>query len=114
MIWPLLLFSTTTILFVLPVTGALLEWRQAGTVAPLEIIQAHAGDIRHFADSFRIRIEAEITEGRHKEDREHCLIAANEQLVLSESETKNRTVRRVVIAAGPLTLPDGYFGRAHV
>jgi hypothetical protein len=46
------------VMFMLPLVPALVELKRKSDALPLNVIQQHAGEIRHFANSFRIYIQA--------------------------------------------------------
>jgi hypothetical protein len=46
------------VMFMLPLVPALVELKRKSDALPLNVIQQHAGEIRHFANSFRIYIHA--------------------------------------------------------
>jgi len=46
-----------SLMFVLPLVPALVELKRRSDALPLNVIQQHAGEIRHFANSFRIYIQ---------------------------------------------------------
>jgi hypothetical protein len=46
------------VMFILPLVPALVELKRKSDALPLNVIQQHAGEIRHFANSFRIYIQA--------------------------------------------------------
>jgi cytoskeletal protein CcmA (bactofilin family) len=46
-----------SLMFLLPLVPALLELRRKSDALPLNVIQQHAGEIRHFANSFRTYIQ---------------------------------------------------------
>jgi cytoskeletal protein CcmA (bactofilin family) len=47
------LVCTVSLMFVLPLVPALVELRRKSDARPLNVVQQHAGEIRHFANSFR-------------------------------------------------------------
>jgi hypothetical protein len=47
-----------SVMFMLPLVPALVELKRKSDALPLNVIQQHAGEIRHFANSFRIYIQA--------------------------------------------------------
>jgi len=51
------LFSFVSLLLALPLVPAILELHRKSDAMPLSVIQQNAGEIRHFADSFRIYIK---------------------------------------------------------
>jgi hypothetical protein len=108
--WLVLLLTTTTLLFALPILGALRELRTGGDAKPLEIIQAHAGDIRHFADHFRSMVDREIVDvrlGAGEGITKFCLVNKHGALLLAEDEEKSLVIRRMVVAKDDIVLPDG-------
>jgi cytoskeletal protein CcmA (bactofilin family) len=53
-----LLIIASAALFVLPLVPAIAELQHKSDAQPLSVIQQHTGEIRHFADSFRVYIQA--------------------------------------------------------
>lgn len=52
------LFLTVGVMFMLPLVPALVELRRKSDALPLSVVQQNAGEIRHFANSFRDYIKA--------------------------------------------------------
>ena len=46
-----------SLMFMLPLVPALVELKRKSDALPLAVIQQHAGEIRHFANSFRTYIQ---------------------------------------------------------
>lgn len=111
--WDLLLIGLTVLLFLLPLTPALREWWLRHDITPLEIIQGHEGHTRHFSDTFRIFIQAEISAlNGHAHPTEpaenYCLIKEGNLFTPTEEERQNQSTQRVVLAYGTLSLPEDF------
>src|ERR1700690_4534031 len=52
------LVFVVSLMFMLPLVPALVELKRKSDALPLNVIQQNAGEIRHFANSFRIYIQA--------------------------------------------------------
>jgi cytoskeletal protein CcmA (bactofilin family) len=112
------------LMFMLPLVPALLELRRKSDALPLNVVQQHAGEIRHFANSFRTYIhglEATMQQcvasgstatGALPDGEEYVVLGrADEPLLLALEERD--TVHPVVIAAGVdlVVPPEATFSR---
>jgi len=108
-----------SLMLTLPLLPALLELKRKSDALPLSVIQQNAGEIRHFANSFRTYVQklqpllqqctaAGATDtGKLGDDEEYVVLGrADEPLMLALQQRD--ALRPVVIAAGvDLAIPDG-------
>jgi hypothetical protein len=114
-----LLVLSAGILFILPLLPALMELRLKRDAQPLDVIQQHGGEIRHFAIGFRKYI-ADLIEplqkcvasgttanGNMPDGDEYLLLGrANDALLVSAGSTA-ATCESVLAAGIDIVLPDG-------
>lgn len=118
------LIFISTLMFILPLVPSLAELRSKSDALPLNVVQQNAGEIRHFADSFRSYIKALeptmrrcIASGSMATDilpdGEECVVlgAVDEPLMLCLQ--RQDSAHPVVIAAGAdlIVPPDGSFSK---
>lgn len=111
--WDLLLIGLTVLLFLLPLLPALREWRLQRDITPLEIIQSHEGHTRHFSDTFRVFIQAEMSalagHARPTEPaKNYCLIKEGGIFNPTREEYRYQSTQRIVLAFGTLSLPENF------
>jgi cytoskeletal protein CcmA (bactofilin family) len=107
-------------LFVLPILPALAELRLKRDAEPLNVIQKHSGDVRHFAFGFRSytddlqealqrSVETQTTvAGRRKNGEEYVLLGHRcDKSFLDEAKIKDSTCKVVICAGTDLKLPEG-------
>ena len=108
-----------SLMLMLPVLPAFLELKRKSDALPLSVIQQHAGEIRHFANSFRTymqKLEPLLQQcaadgttdtGQFGDGEEYVVLGrADEPLMLALQQRD--ALRPVVIASGvDLAIPDG-------
>ena len=109
--WALLLFTTTLILFSLPVLPALWEWKLKRDVQPLGINQGHTGNIRHFADTFRKFVRKNHSKGIRSDepgapDSPFATARANRLSAEDGQAAQSGRLGRVLVAESTCVLPD--------
>jgi cytoskeletal protein CcmA (bactofilin family) len=113
-----------SLMFMLPLVPALLELHRKSDALPLNVVQQHAGEIRHFANSFRTYIQGleatmqqcvasgSTATGALPDGEEYVVLGrADEPLLLALEERD--TIHPVVIAAGVdlVVPPEATFSR---
>jgi cytoskeletal protein CcmA (bactofilin family) len=112
------LFAGTLVLFLLPLLPALIEYRRKSDALPLRVIQDHAGEIRHFSQSFRDfvkRLQAPLREvalqgtaasGTLPDGSEYILLASGGIPFYTPQELERGVTDRVVVCALSFNAPD--------
>ena len=114
-----LLVLLAAFLFTFPLLPALTELRLKRDAQPLNVIQQHAGEIRHFSYGFRSYI-ADLLEplrecvasgttarGTMPDGGQYLLLGIADNMRLVSNGGKTRTCQSVVAAGVDLVLPDG-------
>lgn len=114
-----LLVLLAGILFTLPLLPALTELRLKHDAQPLNMIQQHTGEIRHFSYGFRSYI-ADLLEplrecvasgttahGTMPDGDQYLLLGRNDDTRLVSAKGKTATCQSVVAAGMDVVLPDG-------
>jgi cytoskeletal protein CcmA (bactofilin family) len=105
------LVFVVSLMFMLPLVPALVELRRKSDALPLNVIQQHAGEIRHFANSFRTYIKglepimqrcvaSGTTDTGTLPDGEEYVVLGRVDEPLMLALQQRDAVRPVVIAAG--------------
>jgi hypothetical protein len=115
-----ILFSAAALLLVLPLLPALFELRRKTDAEPLSVIQAYAGEIRHFAGGFRKFIDGlqqpllecatqgTTATGTLRDGDEYLLLGRSDQAAFEAVGTTSGATCSSVVAAGvDLALPSG-------
>lgn len=107
------------VLFMLPLLPALLELRLKRDAQPLNVIQQHAGEIRHFAYGFRGYIAALLeplrecaasgttTKGLMSDGDEYLLLGRTSEALSVFAGKEMASCHAVVAASMDVVLPDG-------
>jgi len=105
------LVGVVSLMLLLPLVPALVELRRKSDAAPLNVIQQHAGEIRHFANSFRTYIKelepalqqcvasGTNDSGTMADGEEYVVLGRADQPLLVALQ-QHDAIRPVVIAAG--------------
>lgn len=105
------LVFVVSLMLLLPLVPALLELRRKSDALPLNVIQQHAGEIRHFANSFRAYIKqlqptlqqcvvsGTNASGAMPDGEEYVVLGRTDQPLLVALRQRD-AIRPVVIAAG--------------
>jgi len=113
------LIFISSLMFILPLVPSLVELRSKSDALPLNVVQQNAGEIRHFADSFRSYIRALEPTMRHCSvsgsmardilpDGEECVVlgAVDETMVFSLQQ-QDSAYAVVIAAVIDLIVPAG-------
>jgi predicted acyltransferase (DUF342 family) len=107
------------ILFTLPLLPAIIELRLKRDAQPLDVIQQHAGEIRHFSYGFRSYIAdllmplrecvalGTTTHGTMPDGDQYLLLGRADDAPLVSVEGETATCQSVVAAGMDVILPDG-------
>ena len=121
MTWPLLFFSCTLILFIIPLLPALIEWYRGSDAKPLQVVRAYDGDIRYFAVRFRQLLDDNLpglTQGKLAAETPsqgnlgrdtYQLVPPGSQPVFGTLEKMGQTSKQMVLGIGSLQLPENFF-----
>jgi hypothetical protein len=113
------LILLAAILFMLPLLPALMELRLKRDAQPLNVIQQHAGEIRHFSYGFRDYIAALLeplrecaasgttAKGTMSDGDEYLLLGRSSDALFVSAGEKMTNCHAVVAAGMDVVLPDG-------
>lgn len=113
------LFLLALVLFILPLLPAFLELRLKRDAQPLNVIQQHAGEIRHFAYGFRSYIKALLkplrecaasgttARGIMSDGDEYLLLGRTSEALSAFTAERMAKCHAVVAASMDVFLPDG-------
>ncbi len=118
------LFLTVSLMFMLPLVPAIVELRRKSDAQPLKVVQQNAGEIRHFANSFRDYIkeiepaiqrcftDGTTATGTLANGEEYVVLGRADEPLLRALEQRD-ALHPVVITAGvDLTMPaDATFSK---
>lgn len=106
-------------LYALPLIPAMRELRRKSDAQPLSVIQQHAGEIRHFADSFRSYIKelepvlqtavrsGKTVSGVLPDKTEYLVLGAGKEVLSLPLRQSDETCPALLAAAVDLSLPPG-------
>jgi len=107
-----------TLLFIVPLLPALIEWRYKRDAAPLKVVRDHDGNVEHFAIGFRhflgqhfagLIADSPAAAGvpaRPLDPASYQLLDADSVVRLSPAELAARSCPRLLIASAALTLGE--------
>lgn len=105
MMW-LLLFTLTTLLVLLPMLPAFLEWRRPSDVVPLHIDSLDALDPAYLARSFAEQLASALAHGRNRLGRSHLAeVPRLGNWLMTQTEQREGASRTVWHCSGDLRLP---------
>jgi hypothetical protein len=112
------LFAGTALLLMAPLLPAAIECRRKTDALPLRVIQDYAGEIRHFAQSFREFVQvlqAPLREcalagttasGQLRDGSEYILLGHDGIAFFTPEELAQRLTNRVILCAGGFNAPE--------
>lgn len=117
--WAAVLYLLVVSLFILTLVPALRELRMRRDAKPLQVVRQHDTNIRHFAYSFRSQLQTLFAkyhidplrppasfEGFWKEDERFQFVGIGEDFQPDAAESRSGVVKRLIVGAGGLRLPD--------
>jgi cytoskeletal protein CcmA (bactofilin family) len=126
-LWPFLFFSFLVLLFLLPLTPALIEWRRKEDAAPLKVVREYDGNIAYFAASFRRFLDEHLQQSRDtlqppdeafndslKNGQAYQLVGVDGRPYLSTEEVRAKSVKKIILGLTPLNLPEQIFFESEI